>query len=518
MSCHGTHPLPFARYLSAVLAISCLLLPAAAAAAEPVGRALVVAGGVTAERGDASSRGLGRGDPVHAGDTIRTGPRGRVQIRFNDGGMVDLEPSSRLEVAEYVGGDGDGNVVMDFLRGAMRTITGAIGADSGETYQMNTTVATIGVRGTAYALEYCTGDCVSRGGEEGLYGRVDAGTVTVDGPGGTGRFDQEQYFVIPEDGAPERIVAPPDGILEGGDADSSSGDDEELADATVRPSDAGTEEGGRLSRGGGSELLDPGYESADDPDNRPDPETRPGTTAEGGFGGAFIGSSGFAAYRSPTEGDVRVDDQGRVVGAEFGDAGFVDASELEHTGGSVEVFDFSNETTFDVAWGSWADDSGTVDGGDIAGFVYTLADPADLTTADEIEDLGASGRLGFYGDAGGPPAIASGGEAWEINTLTLDVDFGASTVEAADIVLNPPGELGETVFVGATDAATIDADGSFAVADMTGSDLTETVQYEGDLEGGFLGSGADGALVAFEVREVDGERRIVGSRVLTPQE
>lgn len=517
MSCHGTHPLSFVRYLSAALAISCLLLPAVAAAAEPVGRVLVVAGSVTAERGDASTRGLGRRDPVHAGDTIRTGPRGRAQIRFNDGGMLDLEPSSRIEVAEYAGGDGDGNVVMDFLRGAMRTITGAIGADSGETYRMNTTVATIGVRGTAYALEYCTADCVSRGGEAGLYGRVDAGTVTVDGPGGTGRFDQEQYFVIPEDGAPERIVAPPDGILEGGEADSSSGEDEELADVEVRPADMGTEEGGLLSRRGSSDLLDPGYESADDPDNQLDPEVRPGTTTEGGFGGAFIGSSGFAVYRSPTGGDVRTDDQGRVVGAEFGNAGFVDASALEHTGGSVQVSDFANETVFDVSWGSWADGSGAVDGGDITGFVYTFTDPANLTTATEIEDLGASGQLGFYGDAGGPPAIATDGSTWEVNTLTLNVDFASSTVEAADIVLNTP-DFSETVFVNTTDVASIDADGSFTVANMTGSDLTETIQYEGDLEGGFIGSSADGALVAFEVREVGGEQRIVGSRVLRTQE
>ncbi|MDZ7786967.1 MAG: hypothetical protein U5K73_02165 [Halofilum sp. (in: g-proteobacteria)] len=105
-------------------------------------------------------------------------------------------------------------------------------------------------------------------------------------------------------------------------------------------------------------------------------------------------------------------------------ADFVDASALEHTGGSIELFDFANETAFDVSWGSWSNGSGPVDEADIAGFVYTITDPANLTTATEIEDLGTSGQLRFYGDEGGPQPIASGEGSWEINTLSLDVDFG----------------------------------------------------------------------------------------------
>ncbi len=156
MSRHGTHQHrpPAGPILAALLA--CLLfMPVNAAAAEQVGRVLVAVGGVTAEQADASARGLGRRDPIYAGERIRTGTRGRVQIRFQDGAMVDLDPGSTCEVEEYASDDDGGSAVMNFLKGAMRTITGAIGGNRGDDYRMNTTVATIGVRGTATRILRC---------------------------------------------------------------------------------------------------------------------------------------------------------------------------------------------------------------------------------------------------------------------------------------------------------------------------------------------------------------------------
>jgi hypothetical protein len=518
---------PSAGTLFATLLVCLLFMPVNASAAEQVGRVLVAAGSVTAEQEDASARALGRRDPIYAGDRIRTSPRGRVQIRFEDGALVDLEPSSTFQVEEYASEaddeDGGGSAVMSFLAGAMRTITGAIGGNRSDDYRMTTTVATIGVRGTAYALEYCDAACAEDGGREGLYGRVDDGEVEVDGPGGIGVFGKGQYFFVPDGGAPERIVAPPDGILEGDGETGAGGDDDRIEDVSIKPLDTGDEDGAGLGSND-TDLLDPDFESAEITDLGP---LRPGTSVSVGFGGAFIGSSGFAVYESPGGGDVRRDEEGRIVGAEFdGYDGFVDATDLDFNGGMTPIIDpESGETAFEVSWGSWTAEPGTIAEGDIAGFSYAVTDPGNFTTVTEIEALGSLEATGTYFDQGGPVAIDSSGATWSVAALQLGVDFG-SGLTGAGIALEPVGgEQGAVLsvsnFPGGGTIGSIDPnDGTFAAAGLSadgGGDFSQVFEAEGALEGRFLGRNAEGALVAFELREVNGDRRVVGTRVLGRQ-
>ncbi len=391
---------PSAGSILAALLACLLFIPINAAAAEQVGRVLVATGSVTAEQKDASTRALGRRDPIYAGDRIRTAARGRVQIRFEDGAMVDLDPSSTFEVEEYATEDeeGGGSAVMSFLKGAMRTITGAIGSSRGDEYRMNTTVATIGVRGTAYALEYCDAECAEDGGSEGLYGRVDEGEVEVDGPGGTGGFGEGQYFFVPDGGAPERIVAPPDGILDGEGGTGAGGDDDRIEDVSIRPLETGEEDGIGLG-GNDTDLLEPDFESTE--------SGRIGATTNALFAGAYVGSSGFAVYDSPGSGDVRVDQQGRVVGAEFG-SNFIQVGNLsDFTSGTVPV-----QEGLDVTWGSWTGANRPLADGEIAGFSYTLTDPNNITTPGQ---LGALEGDVTFADIGGPSAVGSDGGLWTVN-------------------------------------------------------------------------------------------------------
>ncbi|WP_083330760.1 FecR family protein [Halofilum ochraceum] len=498
-----------------LVVLICLPSTAVMASGEPVGRVLVAMGGVTAEREGVSSRGLGRRDPIHAGDTIRTSARGRVQIRFKDGAMVDLDPSSTFEVEEYATDDedGGGSVVMSFLKGAMRTITGAIGGGSGDSYRMNTSVATLGVRGTAYSLRYCDATCVDGGGQAGLYGRVDDGTVVVEGAGGAGTFGTGQFFFVPDTGSPRRIVAPPEGILDGNDEGGDDGRaDERIEDVAVRPVVSGDDDGVSTD-GERDDLLDPEFEQGENEDL----VSRPGESIDAAFSGAFIGSSGFAVYESPAGGDVRRDDEGRIVGAEFGAFGFVDASALEHTGGQTEIVPEGEEDGgFDVAWGSWFP-SGPVDDGDVRGFVYAYTDPGNFTTTTELEVLADLDGSLQYTNLDGPPALGSDGSRWDVSALQINVNFSDASIAAAGILLGNQANSDETIdlnagFFDAVSVGAIAPDTTFTVSDLPSTDEA----YSGDLTGRFLGRNAEGALVAFEVRELDGDRRIVGTRVLTP--
>jgi len=113
-------------------------------------------GDVVAVQADGTRRPLARGAEVKAGDTVDTGG-GRTQLRFTDGGMVSLQPQTqfRIDAYEFKGQpDGGEKGFFSLLKGAMRTITGAIGKADRKAYRLDTAVATIGIRGTEYAVAY----------------------------------------------------------------------------------------------------------------------------------------------------------------------------------------------------------------------------------------------------------------------------------------------------------------------------------------------------------------------------
>ena len=134
----------------------------ALAAAYPVqsfaasaGTALLATGEVSVRRG-ASSDNLARGSSVESGDIIVTGPAGRAQLRFSDGGMVALSPNSQFNISKYadVNDPKQDAFLVDLLRGGMRAITGLIGKRNRDNYKVTTTTATIGIRGSAFLMNY----------------------------------------------------------------------------------------------------------------------------------------------------------------------------------------------------------------------------------------------------------------------------------------------------------------------------------------------------------------------------
>lgn len=120
------------------------------------GKVEFVVGEVAAQAPDGSRRTLVRGAEVSPGDTVDTGA-GRTQLRFTDGAMVSLSPGTqyRIDAYEFRGqADGSEKGFFSLLKGAMRTITGAIGKTDRKAYRLDTAVATIGIRGTEYAVAY----------------------------------------------------------------------------------------------------------------------------------------------------------------------------------------------------------------------------------------------------------------------------------------------------------------------------------------------------------------------------
>ncbi|MCC7548906.1 MAG: FecR domain-containing protein [Burkholderiales bacterium] len=170
------------------LAAALLLLGGNIASAAPAAEVVFAFGEVRASVGD-ESRTLRKGDSIDESETVTTGAGGRVQLRFKDGAFVALQPASSLRVDRYrhVGkGDAEDSVWLSFLQGGLRTLSGAVGKEDPKAYRMDSPVATIGIRGTGYALDL--GD--------GLLGSVSEGAVEVCNAGGCGIFGTGEAFEV----------------------------------------------------------------------------------------------------------------------------------------------------------------------------------------------------------------------------------------------------------------------------------------------------------------------------------
>lgn len=171
--------------------------------AETAGRVNFVVGEVSAISSDGSRRVLGRGDLVNSGERLETG-KGRLQIRFTDGSFISLQPNTVFGLDNYAFNKAkptEGTLLFNFIRGGMRTVSGAIGKVNRANYSVKTPVATIGIRGTSYAAEQ------QPNGR--LLLTVSKGMVNISNDFGSGNVSTGQTFQTTKDKAPESA---PDGV------------------------------------------------------------------------------------------------------------------------------------------------------------------------------------------------------------------------------------------------------------------------------------------------------------------
>jgi len=96
--------------------------------------------------------------PIYEGDRITTGMDSTAFIAMDDGAEIYLKQDSVVKISTYVitsGFDKDSSSILDLVRGGLRKITGSIGASALSNYQVQTGLATIGIRGTEYVIKLC---------------------------------------------------------------------------------------------------------------------------------------------------------------------------------------------------------------------------------------------------------------------------------------------------------------------------------------------------------------------------
>jgi hypothetical protein len=166
------------------------LIPAFAVAA-PAAHVEFATGNVSATSATGQTRLLAKGYEIESGETINT-HEGRVQLRFTDGAFVSLQPQTLYRIDEYrYDGKNDGSErgFFSLLKGGLRTITGLVGRTHKRNYQVNTTVATIGIRGTEYTLSF----------NGALSGSVGEGEIQVCNGGGCLPVTSGASFTVASD-------------------------------------------------------------------------------------------------------------------------------------------------------------------------------------------------------------------------------------------------------------------------------------------------------------------------------
>ena len=195
----------------------CLYLFASQAMSDPVGKVVLTINNVTAVSIDGVTRRLNRGAEIYEGERIVTGVNSRVQFRLTDNSMVALEPKSEFSVTEfdyYNDNPQDSAAIFDLIKGGLRTFSGEIGKYNPNDYQLNVSVATIGIRGTNYAAQVCDASCATQSNvSSGATGTVIDGRIAVKTDVEVKSVDQAEYFYANDDTGFISITEfPPDGF------------------------------------------------------------------------------------------------------------------------------------------------------------------------------------------------------------------------------------------------------------------------------------------------------------------
>jgi hypothetical protein len=145
-----------------LLGALCLLSVAGTAAAgETIGVVRTASGEATVTRGEKTLP-AATGSKLMVGDILGTGRDGSLGVILHDDSSLSIGPGSRLVLRSFLFSPSEGkfSLVARITRGTMAYLSGLIGKLAPEKTRFETPTATIGIRGTRFAVK--VGDPSSR--------------------------------------------------------------------------------------------------------------------------------------------------------------------------------------------------------------------------------------------------------------------------------------------------------------------------------------------------------------------
>ncbi|HXZ96786.1 MAG TPA: FecR family protein [Burkholderiales bacterium] len=382
----------------------------ATAHAEVVGRVLMAAGDASVIRNNEEMR-VAVGFPIEDQDTLKTGPFSNMQVRFTDQSIVSLRDHSLLKIDEYkFDGKQDGleRAFFNLVKGGFRTITGLIGKVHKSNYGVKTATATIGIRGTNFALLQCAEGSCGAAAKDGLYGGVSGGIIAATNSSGEYQFGSGDYFFVPsKTEPPKKLIGPPAFF-----ADRLAGEGRVEREQTAFGGSERQRNGGAASDGRPNKVVQPYQQqlfiyaeflgpntgpSVIPPSSTPTPTPPPpfvfpttGVGAVGYWPLATATSTGFfvsGVIASNTSGQMimindPINNPSLFPNASYGGAQILDSG--------------NNASAGNLTWGRWVGGSPTVNGSLIG-----LGIPILVYAIGDAPSLPASGTAVTYSPVGG---------------------------------------------------------------------------------------------------------------------
>jgi len=133
----------------------------AAAGAQSAGEVEFSRGVGFAQTPGQTPRTLGRGLPLKEGDRLTTSEGASAIIKLEDGTRMTVRPNSELVIQQYQFKENapDNSMLMQLVRGGFRAVTGLMTKNAPNAARVQTSTATIGIRGTDFDARLCARDC-----------------------------------------------------------------------------------------------------------------------------------------------------------------------------------------------------------------------------------------------------------------------------------------------------------------------------------------------------------------------
>ncbi len=486
---------------------------------------------------------------MYEGDTLITGSAGIAQVRMRDGALLSLRKGTEFRIEEFRFEEAQaeqdaGRGFFALLRGGFRTITGLLGRRNRQNYRVSTPVATIGIRGTHYGLRLCQGgDCAAEGVEEdGLYGGVVDGSISADNQAGPSVFGNDEYFHVASAGSRADSLLTPPGVVFGPDLPAPAAAPGADAQARLQRNlrqlrtalSSQAPEAALLDFLNRQVLLERAVlnnRTTDDPRVRVIIDQLQQFLADLGASGGRVESNSALALamllESPvddsfvplvlgvrTDGDPAPTENLTVVDA----AGSPIYSQQVQTGNCADAVCTVNaigatptatgaDAALGVRWGRW-DDNWSLR---VSGLGQEEAGSAHFMMASNITspaELGLrNATQAFYTvPLGGTAPTSQNGDAGVLNSLIVEVDFGAQQVVGYDLNITTADTVG-TITAGIAGNQRVDF-GPAAAGEITllgscsGGECGNLAGVSGRASTVFVGDGAEALMSAYGLRGV----------------
>jgi hypothetical protein len=126
---------------------------------EQIGEVVVARGGVSAKYPSGNVRILGKDAPIYQGDVVTSGTKSFAVVKMVDDSRISIRPDTVFAFEEFEIKEGEESAVFRLFKGGMRAISGYLNKRKPEAFKLNTSVATIGIRGTDFDARMCEVDC-----------------------------------------------------------------------------------------------------------------------------------------------------------------------------------------------------------------------------------------------------------------------------------------------------------------------------------------------------------------------